>query len=230
MKKKKRKIFLIILLIAVVVVVALINNRVDLNALVKENLSEIRSELFVGESENYRSYIASGYREEPYACDGIKNKLVEFCVITLRAKNGSIKSASYCLKVDDKEYVGQFEYDPYGSSLIVDTQKFVSSENVVSLSVTVNGESEQINLINKSKDFALKTDDVVDIIVKNYEKELKELVSLGKLKGEIFLKIATDNDFTFDKNYYYICICDREGNCMDALIDVNEGSIVATKS
>ena len=125
MKKKKRKIIVIVLLVVLIAVLAIVNSKVDLTKLVKDNLSEIRSELFVGESASYKAYVASGYREEPYAHDGVKNNLVEFCVIMLKAKSGSINSASYRLTVDEKEFVGQFEYDPYGSNLIVDAQKFI---------------------------------------------------------------------------------------------------------
>ena len=230
MKKKRRKIIVLVVLIICVLVVAFINCKVDLKSTIKDSLSEIRSELFVGESEHYRAYIASGYREEPYACDGVKNELVEFGVITMRAKSGSINSASYSLKVDEKEYVGQFEYDPYSSALVVDVEKYISGDNAVELTLTVNGVSEQLSLVNKSKDFAVKIDDVISLIATNYEKELNELLSLNKLQAEIFIKIATDNDFTFDKNYYYISICDKNGNMINFLVDVSDGNIIATKS
>ena len=94
----------------------------------------------------------------------------------------------------------------------------------------MNGNEEQLNLLHKSKDFKIKIDDVVDILVKNHESKLNEFVSLGSFKAEVFIKIATDNDFTFDKNYYYICVCDREGNCFDFIVDVDSGNVIATKS
>lgn len=230
MKKKKRKIIVVILLAVVLAVVAFMNCKVDMTKLIKDNLSEIRSELYVGESSHYRAYIASGYREEPYKCDGIKNELVEFGVITLRAKQGNLNSASYHLTIGDKEYTGQFEYDPYGSALVVDVEKFITGEGDITLTVTVNGDSEEVNMVNKSKDFKIKTDDVVNLIAKEYENKLSELVSLKTLQGEIYIKIATDNDFTFDTTYYYVSICDRNGNCTNFLVDVNSGNIVATKS
>ena len=230
MKKKRRKIILVVLLVLLVGIVAFMNLKPDLKMLVEDNLSELRSELFVGESECYRCYIASGYREEPYNCDGVKNELVPFAVISLRGKSGNIPSASYTLTVDDKEYVGQFEYDPYGSGLVVDAEVFVTSENAVKLCVTVNGKTEEVKLVSKSKDFKVKGDDVVNIICENKKEKLDELTSLRKLQAEIFIKIATDNDFTFDKSYYYVCICDRNGNTYDFLVDVDSGNIVATKS
>ncbi len=228
MKKKKIRWLILLVLTAIFLTVVFLFNGVDLKKLLMENLSEYRTVLFVGESESYLACVSSGYREEPYSYDGVANELTAFGIINIKAKKGSIDAASYRFVVLDKEYVGQFEYNPYDSTLIVDTAQKIENDDTVQLFVTVNGKTEEIEVTNRSKNWGIDPEKALEIASKFYEDKLNALVSLKSLLGEVFFKIALDSSFTFTNNYYYVCICDRAGNTFACIIDVNSGSIMAS--
>jgi len=198
--------------------------------LVLDNIAEVRYNVFAGENENYVASFMSGERESPYAVNGICEKKVEFGMLNIKYKTeDSPIVAQYSLKIDDKVYNGNLEYNNYENTLMVDIQSVVNDDAQITLIVTTNKGEEKCDLIPKTKDLEITWRTALDIAMQTLGKEVDEYVVKGKFNGEVYIKIITDLNATFDTYYWYVSIVGTNGNCNGVIIDTQTGEVIAKK-
>ena len=72
--------------------------------LCKQNLSEVRYNVFAGNTDNYTATFMSGKRENPYVVNGKHEKVVDFGLLTVTFTGDSPLTANYVLTINEINY------------------------------------------------------------------------------------------------------------------------------
>ncbi|MFA5758188.1 MAG: hypothetical protein WC942_02275 [Clostridia bacterium] len=202
-------------------------------SIVMDSLAEVRYNVFEGESENFSITFMSGMREEPYLANGKANPLIEFGVITLVSKNeGAVYDTAqkkYIITIDLNSYSGDLDVNPFDRSLVADIQKVVSDTANISIQIIVADITEIVVLTNGLFDATINYDKALTLALDELKAEIKPLIIDKKLNAEVYIKIITDLNRTFNKFYWYVALLDSEGNTVAVIIDPISGELVAKK-
>ena len=203
-------------------------------SIVMNNLAEVRYNVFEGESENFSITFMSGMREDPYCADGLANPLIEFGVITLVSKNeGAVYDAAqkkYTITIDFNSYNGDFDINPFDRSLVADIQKVVSDTSNISIQVLVADITEIVTLTNGLSNATINYDKALTLALNELKTEIKPLIKNKQLHAEVYIKIITDLNRTFNKFYWYVALLDDSGKTIAVIIDPISGELVAKRA
>ena len=192
---------------------------------IKNNMSEIRQNIFDGTSGSFYVTLSSGMRENPYLSDGVHNKTVEFGVIELELfdKLYSGEKLEYTAKIDDKEISGILERNPFTGSFMDDIEMIINDDAKIEINIKY-GNGEIVSLENKSKNWEIDYEKALEIGVKKITEKLSELKE--KPSGEGYLKII--NNYTAGKKYFwYFNFKTADLKSYSLVIDTATGSILA---
>lgn len=221
-----KKIFLgTVLVIICLVFSACGTDKVDLAL---SNLAEVRYNVFSAENEKLTATFMSGQRENPYIVNGICEDVIEFGMLTIKYKTEDRPMvAQYKLKVNEQEYTGNLEYNTYDGTLMVDINKVVDDDATVELTIITNQEEITITLAPKTKDLEITWRSALEIAISEWGDTFQNYISKGKLNGEVYVKIITDLNGSFDTYYWYVSIVGYNGSTNGVIIDPHTGDIIA---
>ncbi|MBE7075099.1 MAG: hypothetical protein E7376_03895 [Clostridiales bacterium] len=215
-----KKILCIILLSSLLFCISGCSNQIA--DLIKENMSDLRINYFVGENENMFANLSCGYREQTFAYDGISTQKVECGVLSVGFNTiYSYSSISVILIVDNIEQEYVLQHSPYENVYMVDIEKILTEENIISLKL--KNSANELSLNNVSNSWNVQYDKALNIAGTTLQDELNLLYFNGKFNAEGYLKIVSKKDF--EKTYWYFSYIDRSGNSNSLLIDVQTGEV-----
>lgn len=202
----------------------------NLLEIVNEAVSEVRYNLYENKSEELSITFMSGFREDPYVIDGISNAKKEFGVITIKFLIDITNYSglpSFVLTVNDFDFDGDFELNPFDQTYVQDIETFVLDDATISIKVLWNSFSHEGNLTNVSKNFNINHKDALKIMVNEFKPQLKKLIKNHVLQGEVYIKIINDTSLLIDKKYWYVCVIGRAGENYSVVIDPSTKQILA---
>lgn len=202
----------------------------NLTKIVSESISEVRYNLFEIQNEQLSVFFTSGFREDPYVIDGISNAKKEFGVVTVRFLTDISDYSglpSFVLTVNDMDFDGDFELNPFDQTYVQDIETFVLDDSTISIKVLWNSFEFEGNLTNISKNFVINYKDALKITVKEFKPQLKKMIKNHTLLGEVYIKIISDPSYLLDKKYWYVCVIGREGENYSVIIDPTTKQILA---
>lgn len=198
--------------------------------LCEKNLSEVRYNVFSGETDTYTASFMTGKREKPYSVNGVSEKAVDFGLLTITFKgNDTPLTASYKLTINDTEKTGNLEYNQYDNNFMVDVGEIVGDDAKINVEITVGTTKSSIDLVCKNTDFEITWQTALNIGAKELEKNIKANTINGKLNGEIYIKIITDINGNFDDYFWYVSLYTKNGDNYAIIINPKTGEIMAQK-
>lgn len=216
----KKKIFILAVLIYTLTVFSACSNKLDVSGYV----SELRLDIFSGESASYSVVAYSEKREYPFISDGSVGEVKSQLTIKLTQKQKAESGLKALAFFGNKEYEANFTYNVVNSSMIavIEVDKFPSSS--FTLSVVSQSGSENVTLTSLKHDEVISYKDALESVVEYDEDKAKNLF---KEKGlaEIHIRIMESDD----KNYYYVGLVEKEGKTSAYLVDGYSGEVLATK-
>lgn len=202
--------------------------KVNVKSDVIDNMSDIRYNIFAGQTSHLSASLMCGMRENPYNYDGVHKKVTEFGVVTVSIKNlDKQESYNYTLNIGDNKITGFLEENPYDHTFMTDIEKIIDCENAVYLSV--EGVAENVQLICESKNWQIQYKNAIDIAYNNLEQDFVALYDKKKFKAECYLKIVHDQNNVSNPYYWCFMVVGQNGEAKSVIIDVNNG-LVVTKS
>ncbi|MBQ9793251.1 MAG: hypothetical protein IJW32_05920 [Clostridia bacterium] len=187
-------------------------------------LSEYRKNLFVSKTNFCVATFTSGQREENYIMDGSNTKLVDFGVLTVKFDNYTSQSLpKFELKINNDLYTGEFEHNPYDNTFVFDIQKQVSDNDTLNLYLVDFDQSTLLQCC--SKNWKINYKQAHTIFTEKYKTEITSHTTDNVLKGEVYIKIVSD-DKDLKNFYWYVLLVCQNGDMYSSLIDVNSGEIV----
>ena len=195
----------------------------------KNNLAEIHYNYFTGSTQNFKVSMWSGVREEPYETNGIRESLVDFCVISVVPQNNvSTFGLSYTVEINSKTYNGEFEQSPFDKTLAADLEIQLNESDSIFAYIIVDGVTEISKMECISKNFGINSTQALDIAIKNYSQEILTLSNNGKISLEGYCKIIS-TDKNLGVYFWYIRFVNVDKKEISMVIDTNTGEIVAKK-
>ena len=190
-------------------------------------ISEIRSEVYVGEVNGYKFTGASGEREKNYKIDGVANGREDFFIFTVE---GVFASAPTCLfTLGEKVYEGVMKKHPFNDSYSYEVN-VKTNEKEVDVSVKCGNDTIQTKLKTVKTDSSITSSQALNKARSSLKKTLDKHLKNGVFDGEVYVRIIAnpvDNDGRY---FWYVAFCKSEKECFSALIDLQRGELIASKS
>lgn len=197
----------------------------------KANISEIRTNLFIGKTENAIVTFTSGYREEEYLIDGKSTENVPFGVITAIILNDNKFNITknFVATINGNNYQGEFEINPYDNSLVYDIQESIEDWAIISISIILDELYETINLENISSSWNMTSLDALEIACENFKSELKKYVKENMFNMEVYIKILFDFENLDNPYFWLVSFVGTDNKDISIVLDINSGEILSKK-
>ena len=197
----------------------------------KDNIAEIRNNIFIGENENVKATFMSGKREKEYVINGTSTLLIEFGVITFALLGDNVtraKTGNYKVIIDSKTYEGQLELNPFDNTYVADLGSMFDSSDNIYASINVGSFESEVTLELKNGDWQTSSTDALQIACKTLKKELKDY-DKDVWSSEVYIKIIHDDKVASDKYFWYVNFVGRDGTNHSVIIDPYTKEILAKK-
>lgn len=183
--------------------------------------SEIRSDIFRAEEEDFTLTVSCVAREYPYVSDGIaapKTKLVEISLQTQLREE-------FCVYVLGERKIG-------GETSFRNTHgDYFYSEGVeefpktaVTVRVEWKDESREVTATSVKNDNTLSPETALKRALTGEKETLARMTKNGNFEGEFYVRLLRR-----DKNYYYVGIVSKDANVISLLLDGESGEILARR-
>ena len=203
---------------------------IKLKDMVRDNLSEIVDYVVSGEVDNIRITLMSGKRENIYKLNGISEELVPYSILTV-CSNGNIdiKEVKYTIFVGVNKYEGIMENNPYDDSWVADLKRTVDYKENISVDIYIDDSKYSTKLNRIDNDWITNSTMIIDdILIANYEEQVKHFIKDNKFMGEVYLKLIQDYDKHSSRFYYYVSIQGRDNSSMSLLISPKTSEVLAS--
>ncbi len=184
-------------------------------------ISQLRTDVFVGEGENYSLQIFAEQRETPFINDGSageKNNL-----LTVRVLNCS-KPLKITISYSNQDLSADAEYNPHALSMTAtfEVPSFPQGQVVAN----IEGEySEQIECVSKKNSDTISPQTALNKVISEKKDFIASISENGELKAEIYIRLLVEND----SNFYYIGFGQGSNKITAFLLDGKTGEIIAGK-
>lgn len=182
-------------------------------------VSEKRSNIYLYSNDGFEIKIHVSERETPYATDGIKGAMSDFCEIFVTLPKNYDE-----VEISVAEISGQMNYKAVENCYYLSSSGANISGETVKVTLTYNGESTEYNAVSVLYDGVISCDEAVKCVVEHDNELFKSLTQRDVFLGEIFVRLLYDEGC-----YYYVGVCDRDKKISAFLVDGERGNIIATK-
>lgn len=202
---------------------------------IKDNLSEIRINIFEATNDNISVNIITGQREEPYVLNGSAQGMNEYTVITIIPENPDNISTdityNYLLKTGKKDYSGSFTLHPFGNSYAAEISEKINTKSV-EIKITASKDdwnfNESIVMESILTENMISWEDALLIGMEALENSISSMYSKKNLKAEVYVKLLCDPLGKTTDHYWYVAFADGK-KVASALIDPISKEILALR-
>lgn len=192
----------------------------------KNSISELHINYFSGSTQNFAVSMWSGLREEPYSADGVKNDMVEFCILSIVPKDGfDAQAVEYTAEINGQTFSGTFERSPFDKSYASDLNTSLGDGDEIFVYLILNGETEIAKLSSISAKFAVKNTQAIDIFVEHFASNPQVCDNLSTSVEGYCKIISTDQSLGIC--FWYVCFFNAQNERVAVVIDPQSGQIVA---
>lgn len=191
---------------------------------VEESMSEITNVYFQGFNGNDRASISVGLREEPYILNGYHGQDCEFSLIVLSISDNMEENVlNATLTINGEESQVELEFNPLANAYMQDLGYNLQPDDQVSLTYG----NKIINFSNVSQDFAVSSEEAIDIAKMKLIDEISDLTNNGNFEGECYLKVLGESGSDFRQLFWAFSIVSRDGQTYNVIISASDGSVLA---
>jgi len=185
------------------------------------HVSEIRSDIFRAEENEFTVTLSCVCREVPYASDGIaspKSDLVEISLVTELRCDFSV------YLVGSKEIGGEMSMRTSRGDYFYSEGVETFPQSSVTLRVEWENTSREITATSVKNENTLSVNKALDCALQNETETLSRMKQDGVFRGEFYVRLLRR-----DKNYYYVGIVDGNGGTVSLLLDSESGEVLARR-
>ena len=195
---------------------------------VKDNISELTLNVFVGRTENAEVTLITGEREAPYAVDGVSNARQPYTIISVKPSAiGETAAYDYVIKAAGNEYRGKLSLHPFGITFIDTVNK--KAEGAVSVTLTRGEHTEEVVLNPQFNENMITWEQALETGISCIKKEVDSLYEGKNLLGEVYIRFTGDPLNESAEYYWYIAVVGNNGRTYAALIHPLSGEVIAAK-
>ncbi len=186
------------------------------------HISELRSDIFRAETDEFSVTLSCVSREYPYAADGVacpRSDVVEISLVPASA----VDEVSVYFKTETGEQGGEMSFRNAFADYFFSESVSAFPQSTVSMRVIWGGETREVTATSVRTEETLKPDEALEKAI-TAEKERIERMTNGAFLGEFHVRLLRR-----DKNYYYVGIIDRDGETLSLLLDSISGEVLARR-
>lgn len=220
-----RKYFCASLVLAVVILFSGCG-QASLAEVAKNSISELHMNYFSGSTQNFKLSMWSGLREEPYTIDGVKNDLVQFCVLNIVPAVGfDAQAVEYTAEINGQAVSGVFERSPFDKSFASDLKLSLADNDEIFVYLILNGETEIARMECISQNFSVTNSQAIDIAVAHFSQNSATVERfLGDIEGYCQI-VSTDK--ALEIYFWYVSFVNSKNERIAVIVDPSTGEIVA---
>lgn len=185
-------------------------------------VSEIKSDVFCAQTEQFSLTISCSSREYPYADDGVPCPMSNVIEATLTPVNRV--SGDVAVYAADQSWGGEASFSSVHGDYRFSQGVTSFPAQTIDVTVTWGNETYTIAATSVRTKDTLSPDDALDVLVKNEHETLSRMYKEGVFCAEIRIRLMRR-----DKNYYYTCVTNQETQ-ISLLIDAQTGEILARRA
>lgn len=197
----------------------------------KDNIAEIRNNIYIGENDDIKATFMSGEREKEYVINGYATPLIEFGVVTFTLLGENVtraKTGDFTLTIEGKKYEGELELNPFDNTYVADLGMKFDTQNDIIASITIGSFSSETPLSLRSGDWEINSLDALKLACKSLKSEIKDFDN-EEWTSEVYVKIIHDEKVSSDKYFWYVNFVGRNGINHSVIIDPYTKEILAKK-
>ncbi len=184
-------------------------------------VSELRSNVFIAQTEEFSLRIYAVNKEAPYVPDGIPQAVSPRVEVYLVAPEGN-KTTNITFQIDEKSYGGEMSYDNVKCEYYYSQTLDVSARNAIDCLVKYGDKEVQLRAASVVTKNTLPPETVLDQLLQARPEPFTALTDEYGFAGEIYLRLIYE-----DAAYYYVGVIDRTGKINAFLINAETGKILA---
>lgn len=189
-------------------------------------VSELRTDVFEGSSDNYSLKAAYGFKETPYINDGVIGEKVYSLSFVLTNKLADDVKRTIVFSFNQEEYRADFKFNPSSDSFTAGAEINEFNLKDFPVKIIAGSEAEEVRLRSVVPPTAITCDKALEILsseqgalIETYKNEN------GEFSGEISERIIIKNE----KPYWYVGLLNGKGGTKALLIDGLNGEILAVR-
>lgn len=189
----------------------------------KKHVSEIRSDLFCAETEEYSLTLACISREYPYALDGVAAERSDLVEITLVPTQNTAEKFTITV-LGEQSWGGEMSYRNVRGDYFYSQGVTSFPEGSVTLRVTCGDGEQEIVATSVKNEKTLSPDEALSFALKHEKQTVNVLMQNGSFAGEFHVRLLRR-----DTNYYYVGITDTNGATVALLLNSETGELLARR-
>ncbi len=185
-------------------------------------LSEVRSDLFVAETDEFSIILSCVSREYPYFADGVPSARSDLVEISLKDYQNAQDYHVYLC--GERELGGEMSFRNVHDDFFYSEGVSAFPENTVSLRVEWGEEVREIAATSVKNEKTLSATDALARAIETETERIRNMEENGAFRGEFYVRLLRR-----ERNYYYVGIVDGSGKTLSLLLDAESGEILAKR-
>ena len=188
------------------------------------HLSDVRSDLFVAETEEFSLAISCITRETPYAADGVACNTLKLIEIAVKPSESTDGSKSYRIELSGEPAIsGELSYRTVKGDYFLSQGVSAFPEGSVTVRLSEDGKTTEIAATSVKTEKTLSPEEALNFAV-DAERELVGRMTAGNtFEGEFTVRLMRRS-----RNYYFVGITGKQENAA-LLIDAETGEVLARR-
>ncbi|MCL1901413.1 MAG: hypothetical protein FWG51_03325 [Firmicutes bacterium] len=186
------------------------------------NVSEIRENIFAGNSDNFNVSVFAGEREKPYKADGIAEKRTSYFLVVVEpefeADSDEVLNVSF--KINNDDFSKSITKDIFRDKFIFDFGK-VNAKGSFTINLKIGLYDEDITMNDLSADLTKTYLQALEEGMALLQEKYQGTLNSGKYACEIYVKLCYKKFMNTEKLYWYVAILDTKGNISSVTFDAS---------
>ena len=189
-----------------------------------KHLSDVRSDLFAAETEDFSLTISCITRETPYAADGVACNTLKLIEIAVKPSEGMDGSKSYRIALSGEPAIsGELSYRTVKGDYFLSQGVSAFPEGSVTVRLSEDGKTTELTATSVRTEKTLSPEEALQFAV-DAERELIGRMTAGNtFEGEFTVRLMRRS-----RNYYFVGITGKKENAA-LLIDAETGEVLARR-
>jgi len=199
-------------------------------------VTELRDNIFVGESTNFKVNAITGRREDPFLMDGIVGTTRDFTLFTLTPKGDSadnlMAQTEYSIKVlmDGVSREGVFVPHPFSNTLSVEFDVRATAPEITVTILRAKEVVDSFNINSVVTELMISAEKALEIAENKLRNSIEVFKVGGELQCEIYIRLIENQVDASGGHHWYVAFVGPNQTIFAALIDSISMEVVAIRN
>ena len=186
-------------------------------------VSELRSNVFLAEKEDFSLRIYALEKENPYEADGIKKQTSLLTEVYFSAPEGD-KDCQLTFTIQNRQFGGDMSYDNVKAEYYYSCTLDTSTATEIPCEIIYGNKTLSFTAKSVLNESDLSAKKILNLLVESEKELFSSMTDKYVFQGEIYIRLIYE-----DAPYYYIGVIDRNEKVFAFLLNAKTGKILAKR-